>query len=256
LAIAAQSLMPALLLPGAIALVAFLYATVGHAGASGYIAVLSLAGLTPAVIRPTALLLNVAVASLATWQFARAGHLRARTFWPVLVAGVPAAFLGGSLDLPVVWFQRLVGLVLLASALYLVRRPGEAQHLEAPRVAVLGFSGAALGLLAGLTGTGGGVFLTPLLLLRRWCTTRQAAAVSALFILLNSLAGLAGLASSRPAALGAVLPDPAGPLLPVVLLAGGLGARLGSHHLPVPAIRSLLALVLTVAAIKLLRTGG
>ncbi|HYP03770.1 MAG TPA: sulfite exporter TauE/SafE family protein [Cyanobium sp.] len=235
-----------------IAVVAFLYATVGHAGASGYIAVLTLAGLPPAVIRPTALLLNVAVASLATWQFQRAGHLRVRTFWPVLVAGVPAAFLGGSLDLPVVWFQRLVGLVLLASALYLLLRPAESSHRETPRAGILAFSGAGLGLLAGLTGTGGGVFLTPLLLLRGWCTTRQAAAVSALFILLNSLAGLAGLAFSRPAALGAALPYPAAPLLPVVLLAGGLGARLGSRHLPVPAIRRLLALVLTVAAIKLL----
>ncbi len=244
------------LLLAALALVALLYACVGHAGASGYIAVLALAGLDPVVIKPTALVLNVAVASLGSWQFARAGHLRWRTFWPVGLLSVPMAFLGGAIDLPVVWFQRLVGLVLLASALRFLSQPRDPLSLREPRPAVLLLSGGALGLLAGLTGTGGGIFLTPLLLLRGWCTTRQAGAVSALFILVNSLAGLAGLLLGRLGREGPPLPGPLWPLLAVVVVAGGVGARLGSRHLPVAAIRWLLALVLVVAGLKLLRLGA
>ena len=237
----------------ALALVALLYASVGHAGASGYIAVLALAGLPAAGIRPLALILNTAVAAVGCWSFLRAGHWPGPRFWPVYGLAVPAAFLGGALNLPLPWLQRLVGGVLLASAWWLIRQPQEPEVVRAPRPAVLAVSGAALGLLAGLTGTGGGVFLSPLLLLARWCRTRQAAALSALFILLNSLAGLAGLLLTRPARVEAVLLQP--PLwlwLAVVFPAGALGARLGSRHWPVAWIRRCLALVLLLAGFKLL----
>ena len=237
----------------ALALVALLYASVGHAGASGYIAVLALAGLPAAEIRPLALLLNTAVAAVGCWAFLRAGHWPGRRFWPVYVFAVPAAFLGGALNLPLPWLQRLVGGVLLASAWWLILQPQEPQRQQAPQASVLAASGAALGLLAGLTGTGGGVFLSPLLLLARWCRTRQAAAVSALFILFNSLAGLAGLWLARPARLEVVLRQPHVWLwLVVVFPAGALGARLGSRHWPVAWIRRCLALVLVLAGCKLL----
>jgi uncharacterized membrane protein YfcA len=238
-------------LPLPLAVVAFLYASVGHAGASGYIAVLALAGLPAVQIKPLALLLNLVVAAQGSWQFWHAGHLRWRLFWPLLLAGLPAAFLGGWLDLPTLWFQRLVALVLLASALRFLRQPRDPAHLRTPPLPLLVLSGAGLGLLAGLTGTGGGVFLTPLLLLSGWASTRQAAAVSSLFILGNSLSGLTGLVLAR----GAALPLPPvqlGWMLVAVLPAGVAGSRLGSRHWPVAWLRRLLALVLLLAAAKLL----
>jgi len=239
-----------LLLPP-LSLVAFLYASVGHAGASGYIAVLALAGLPAAQIKPLALLLNLVVAAQGSWQFWRAGHLRAGLLWPLLLTGMPAAFLGGWLDLPTQWFQRLLALVLLASALRFLQQPRDPETLRDPTTGQLLLAGAALGLLAGLTGTGGGVFLTPLLLLSGWAGTRQAAAVSSLFILANSLSGLSGLLLARQGA-AVVWPPALGWLLLTVLLAGGLGSRLGSRHWPVSWIRRCLALVLLLAVWKLL----
>jgi uncharacterized membrane protein YfcA len=238
----------------ALGAVAFLYASVGHAGASGYIAVLALTGLPAEQIKPLALILNIAVAAQGSWQFWRAGHLRWRLFWPVLLAGLPMAFLGGWLDLPTLWFQRLVALVLLASALRFLRQPGDPERLTQPPLILLVLSGAGLGLLAGLTGTGGGVFLTPLLLCCSWASTRQAAAVSSLFIFGNSLSGLAGLLLARQPS--GALPSQLGWMLLIVLLAGAVGSRLGSRHWPVAWIRRCLALVLLLAALKLLGFAG
>jgi len=240
------------ILTAALALVAFFYASVGHAGASGYIAVLALAGWPVAAIKPLALMLNTLVAAVGCWNFLRAGHWPGRRFWPVYVLAVPAAFLGGGWAVPGPWLQRLVGLVLLASAWRLGRRTQDPTSLRAPSAMVLAAAGGGLGLLAGLTGTGGGVFLTPLLLLCRWCTTRQAAAVSVLFILLNSVAGLAGLLLARPAQVVAVLQPNLLVWLAVVLPAGALGSRLGSRHWPVTWIRRCLAGVLVLAGLKLL----
>ena len=243
----------------ALGLVAFLYASVGHAGASGYLAVLALAGFSGSVIKPIALILNVAVASVGSWQFIWAGYLRWRTFWPLVVLSVPAAYLGGSLMLPTPWFNRLVGLVLVVSSIRLLKDPHDAQSLREPNISVLLLTGGGLGLLAGLTGTGGGVFLTPLLLFRRWCTTKQAAACSVVFILLNSLAGLAGYGMARGGLLAGAF-DPLGPMMalsvPVVFAAGALGARFGSHHWPGALLRRLLAIVLLFAATKLLALHG
>lgn len=239
------------LLPALMA-VAFLYATVGHAGASGYIAVLALAGLPPPLIKPLALLLNTAVAAVGCWQFARAGHLPWRRMWPVLPLAVPAAFLGGWWSLPAQGLAALVGLVLLVSAWRLGRTPHDPPQLRPVAPWPLALGGGAIGLLAGLTGTGGGVFLSPLLLLARWCTSREAAATASGFILLNSLAGLTGVALARPATVAAVMGPPLPQLLLAVLLAGGLGARLGSRHWPVAWIRRCLAGVLVLAALKLL----
>jgi len=242
-----------LLLPLAMALVAFVYASVGHAGATGYIAVLVLAGWTPALIKPAALVLNALVAGLGCWNFLRAGHFPARRFAALYLLAVPMAFAGGWLQLPGGWFERLVGVVLWGSAWRLGRACADPPALRrAPLPALLGVGGA-LGLLAGLTGTGGGVFLTPWLLMARWCGTRQAAAVSVLFILLNSLAGLAGLLWARPLALAPLLSQPLlAWSLPAVLLAGAVGSRLGSRHWPVAWIRRVLALVLFLAGARLL----
>jgi hypothetical protein len=240
------------LLAAPLAVVAFLYASVGHAGASGYIAVLALAGFPAEQIKPLALILNTLVASVGCWNFLRAAHLPWRRIWPVYLLAIPGAFLGGWLNLPSLWFRRLVGVVLLFSAWRLGRALVDPPTLREPPRLLLFAAGGSLGVLAGLTGTGGGVFLTPLLLLCRWCTTRQAAAVSVLFILFNSIAGLAGLMLARPGALlGLGRLEWLLVLIPVVL-AGAIGSRLGSRHWPVAWIRRCLAVVLLLASLKLL----
>jgi uncharacterized membrane protein YfcA len=238
---------PLLLLALATFAIALLYSSVGHAGASGYIAVLSLAGLAPETIRPTALMLNVLVASIAFWHFWRAGHFSWRLFWPFALLSVPLAYLGGTVTLPVHVFKVVVGIALLVSAThFLVRRFPDEQRAP-PSLPVALSAGAGLGLLAGLTGTGGGIFLTPLLLWRRWGRTRNVAAVSALFILVNSVAGLAGNVRSQ----GLPGVDIAMAVGLAAMAGGTIGSHLGSRRLPVTAIRTLLAIVLAVAGAKL-----
>src|SRR5450759_1215575 len=181
-----------ILLLAGVTIVAFLYSSVGHAGASGYIAVMALCGLSANFIRPTALVLNILVASIGAWQFWRAGHFSWRLFWPFALLSVPAAFLGGYINLPTHVFKAAVGLVLWFSAARFLLRPGADDVVREPSRPAAISIGAGLGLLSGLTGTGGGIFLTPLLLLMRWARTKTAAAVSALFILANSASGLLG----------------------------------------------------------------
>lgn len=245
------------LLCAALFLVALLYSSVGHAGASGYIAVMSLLGLAPAVIKPTALALNILVALVAAWQFWRAGHFRWTLFWPFAVTAVPAAFVGGWISLPTRVFTLLLGLVLLWSAWRFLSEPtakpdadpsSSSAERPVPRVAALA-SGAGIGLLSGLTGTGGGIFLTPLLLMMGWAQPKNAAAVSALFILMNSSSGLLGnWASTRN------LPDELPMLLAAVLVGGAIGSFMGSRRLPAQQIKRLLAVVLVIAGLKLLFT--
>src|SRR5215471_17726411 len=174
----------------AIALVAFLYSSVGHAGASGYIATMTLFGLATTVIRPTALVLNILVATIGSFQFWKAGYFSWKLFWPFALLSVPAAYFGGYLQPSASILRILIGLVLLFSAARLVFRRGDPPHTFAPSRPTAISVGAGLGFLSGLTGTGGGIFLTPLLLFCRWAHIRQAAAVSALFIWVNSIAGL------------------------------------------------------------------
>lgn len=233
----------------AIGAVAFLYSSVGHAGASGYIAVMTLASLSPAVIKPSALVLNILVASIGSWQFYRAGHFRWNLFWPFALLSVPLAFLGGYLNLPTHLFKLLVGFVLLLSAMYFFWRPDNDEVGEAPRLPIAVASGGVLGFFAGLTGTGGGIFLTPLLLVMGWARTKQAASTSALFILVNSIAGLAGNASS----VGSV-PALVWPMALAAVVGGSAGSHFGSRRYPAATIKRLLAAVLVIAGMKLLLT--
>ena len=168
-----------------IALVAFLYSSVGHAGASGYIAVMSLCGFAANFIRPTALVLNILVATIAAFQFWRAGYFSWALFWPFALLSVPAAYLGGYLSLPSATLKLLIGAVLLFSAARLFFRERDPAETTAPRQPIAVGVGAGIGFLSGLTGTGGGIFLTPLLLFCRWTTMKRASAISALFILVN-----------------------------------------------------------------------
>jgi uncharacterized membrane protein YfcA len=235
-----------LLLAAAIFVVALLYSSVGHAGASGYIAVMTLMGLGVEVIRPTALTLNIVVATIGAVQWWRGGHFSWSLFWPFALLSVPAAFLGGWLHVPAHYLNILMGLVLWFSAWRLLQRKSDPEEVRRPTRAVSVTAGAGIGFLSGLTGTGGGIFLTPLMLFCGWARVREAAAVSSLFILVNSSSGLAGYVRS-----GRELPDFAWPLALVVAAGGFLGSRLGSRHLPARGICVLLAAVLVIAGAKL-----
>jgi len=232
-----------------ILVVAFLYSSVGHAGASGYIAVMSLAGMTPEVIKPTALTLNIVVASIASYHFYRAGHFSWRLFWPFAVLAIPFAFLGGYLNLSNKGFGILVGCVLLFSALRFLLPKAHEREAHAPPLKAALPVGAGLGLLSGLTGTGGGIFLTPLLLFMRWATTKQAAGVSAVFILANSTSGLAGNYAST-----AYLPSFVLALAACAIVGGSVGSYCGSRRFDHLLIKRLLAVVLLIAGTKLILT--
>jgi uncharacterized protein len=233
----------------AILIIAFLYSCVGHAGASGYIAVMTLFSLAPAEIKPTALVLNILVASIGTWQFWRAGYFSWSLFWPFALLAVPMAFLGGYVDLPTQVFKVMVGVVLLFSAARFFWNPADDTVAHEPSRPLAISLGAGLGLLSGLTGTGGGIFLTPLLLMMRWAKTKNAAAVSALFILVNSTSGLLGnLTSTRR------FPAFAIALAVAAILGGTAGSYFGSRRFDHVLIKRLLALVLLVAGLKLVFT--
>jgi len=247
-------------LAAAVSLVAAIYASVGHAGATGYIAVMTLWGLAPEVIRPTALVLNVIVASIATVQFARAGHLDRRLLTPLVAASVPTAAIGGWLALPTRAFEMIVAAALAVAAVRLVGDAvvaagphGSADAAPAARPpaehhssrAVLATVGGFVGLLSGLTGIGGGVFLSPILLALRAGPVRTVAATSAAFILVNSLAGLAG-----GVAAGRGVPLPGIGLAAAAGIGGAIGAHLGAVRLPANAIRLTMAAVLAIAAVK------
>lgn len=227
-------------------LAAALYASVGHGGASAYLAVMGLSGMAPAEMKPIALTLNVAVSLLALVMFARAGHFRGRLFWPLAAASVPAAFLGGWLESPEPVFKIILAAALMIGAWRLVfGSSGEETSVDEPRLSVLLLLGAALGFLSGLIGIGGGIFLTPLLIFFRWSPAKIAAAISAAFIFANSLSGLAGFIVK-----GGVIPSVSWVLLPVVLGGGWLGSSWGSHRAGSPALQRSLAAVLLVAAAK------
>jgi hypothetical protein len=239
-----------LLLAAGMLLAAFVYASVGHGGASAYLAAMALAGLAPAEMRPIALTLNVLVSSLAAWKFWRAGHFRWRLFWPFAAVSIPFAYLGGAITLPGQLYKLVVGIVLVYAGWQLWRsfRAGEEmREVRAPAVPLAMAIGAAMGLLSGLTGVGGGIFLSPLLLMLGWAGTKQTAAVAAPFILVNSIAGLA----AGFVAGGAALPASTWALAAAVLAGGWLGAEYGSRRFTNPVVRRFLAVVLGVAGAKM-----
>ncbi|ODP36655.1 sulfite exporter TauE/SafE family protein [Sphingomonas turrisvirgatae] len=226
---------------------AALYSSVGHAGASAYIALMALFGLPAAVMRPTALVLNVIVASFASFRFWRAGMFRWRTLWPFLIGAMPFAFLGGGIKLPGDFYRPMVGGILFLSAIRLLW-PTPIKALEAwrdPPIWLAILLGMGIGLLSGLTGTGGGIFLSPLLLFLAWSAPKPASGVAAIFILCNSISGLLGNFS----AIGSL--PPALPLFGGAVLIGGLiGTTLGVR-LSAPIILKALGVVLLVASAKL-----
>ncbi|MDQ7849956.1 MAG: sulfite exporter TauE/SafE family protein [Armatimonadota bacterium] len=236
-------------LAAAIFAAALLYSSVGHGGASAYLALMALAGIEPAVMRPAALALNILVAGIGAFRYIRAGFFSWRAFAPFAATSVPLAFVGGTLALPGVFYRWVVGAVLLTGALrlFLPDRERSGPIHRRPQLWLAALLGAGIGLLAGLTGVGGGIFLSPLLVLTGWATVREQAGVAAAFILINSAAGLAGVVGRTGS-----LPPPVY-LWAGAAVAGGLvGTELGSRRLGPTALRRLLALVLIIAGLKLL----
>lgn len=228
---------------------AALYASVGHGGASSYLAVMGLFSFSPQVMKPTALALNILVAAVATIEFYRAGLFKWDLFWPFAVASIPAAFVGGATVLPARWYRILVGVVLLYAAVWMFRssfmKVAREPHRPPMWAAVL--SGLVIGFLSGLTGVGGGIFLSPLLLYMGWSETRATSAVAAPFILVNSISGLLGHLSSVT-----LVPPNIALWSAAVLIGGWIGAGYGSVRAPTPVLRQLLSVVLVIAGGKLI----
>ncbi len=238
-------------LAGALLLGGILYSSVGHGGASAYIAIMALFGMGADQIKPTALALNIVVAALASYRFLKAGQFDARLFALVALPAFPAAFVGGYLTLPKEVYNPIVGVVLIFAALrFFLPLPaaGPANPTHSGTVAKLA-AGGAIGLLSGLTGTGGGIFLSPLILLLGWTTPKQSTGVAALFILLNSASGLLGNLSSLTR-----LPDNLPLLMGAVLIGAVIGTTLGLRRYTNRAVTFALALVLLVAGAKFLTT--
>ena len=249
-----------LLILAAIFLVAVLYSSVGHGGGSGYLAVMAFFAVAPSVTKPTALALNIFVAGIATIQFYRRGHFSWKVFLPFAIASIPFAYLGGTIDLPIAYYKLLLGLVLLFAAFRLAWKFRSAEDSSARRAQdshrddgatyplwLALIIGSVIGITSGLIGVGGGIFLTPILLLTNWAETRKAAGISAMFVLVNSAAGLLGNYQNALNLQSNVL------IWIIIAVIGGIiGSTLGSKYFNSILLRRALALVLLVAGVKLL----
>ncbi|HMO61801.1 MAG TPA: sulfite exporter TauE/SafE family protein [Ferruginibacter sp.] len=233
-------------------IIAFLYAAVGHGGASGYLALMAVFGIAPAVMKPTALLLNIFVSATAFIQFYRGRHFMPKLFLPLALASVPMAFVGGMIGVDVVVYKKILGLLLLLPIARFLFWKDNVVIITRPynTVAAL-IIGAVIGLLSGMIGIGGGIILSPVLLMLHWTNQKQAAAISALFIFVNSLAGLAGL-MTKGIQLNAGMYG-----YVAAAFAGGLGgAYFGAIKFKQQVLKYILSAVLILAVYKLLFTGA
>lgn len=228
-------------------IVAMIYASVGHGGASGYLAVMALFSLHPEALKPTALMLNIVVAGIGTYLYCSAGQFSWRVFWPFVITSVPMSFLGGTFSLPPEYYRPILGLVLFYAAWRLfVRRKEEDYEAKAPVLPLAMVVGGILGFASGVIGVGGGIFLSPLMILLRWAKVREVSGIAALFILVNSISGLLGHLNSLQH-----VPEYAPVLAGIALVGGTVGALCGSRHLPVAAILKAMSLMMVLAGGKM-----
>jgi hypothetical protein len=230
--------------------VAFLYASVGHGGASGYLALMALFGMAPNFMKPTALLLNLFVSLSAFILFYRGGHFKWKLFLPFALASIPMSFVGGVISLDADIYKKLLGVLLLIPVIRMLFFPNtDESELKEGNIGLSIVIGATIGFLSGLIGIGGGIILSPILLMMRWTNQKQTAAISALFIFVNSLSGLAGQLST-----GLVLQSSMVSYVAVAFCGGTIGGWLGAGKFNQQILKYLLAIVLFVAALKLLLT--
>ena len=232
----------------ALPLTAFLYASVGHGGASGYLALMALFSFAPDEMRPTALVLNLFVAGVSFIQFARQGHFQWKLFLTFAILSIPASFLGGLLHIDPQWYKIILGGFLLIATARMLGVFGREKQAERNVSLPIGLMiGAGIGFFSGLIGIGGGIILSPVILLLGWGNTKQAAATSALFIWMNSAAGLTGQWSS-----GVTFTDELWLFVGLAIIGGFAGAYLGSKILIDRKLRFVLGFVLVLASIKLI----
>jgi len=232
-----------------IAVAAILYSSVGHGGASGYLAVMALFGLDPALMKPAALIMNIFVTLLVLSRLSRAGHFNWRLFIPFIIGSIPMAFIGGALTLNSGAYKVIVGLALILAMWRMLVVVENNNRITMPKIWVALPVGGFLGFVSGLTGVGGGIFLSPLLLLFNWTSIRGSAAIAAAFILVNSIAGIAGYATTANQWPGGI------PVLVVTALVGGIiGSELCLRRLAPNQLRKVLAIVLAIAGAKMIAT--
>lgn len=240
-----------LLLSIAFLITALVYSAVGQAGASGYIAIMGLAGFGPLAMKTTALSLNLLVAAIGTALFLRAGRLSWKNVWPFAILGFPFSMLGGALPLPERVYFPIVGGVLIISAFQMARtalsdKRTEAEAPVTPPFAPALATGAVIGFISGTTGTGGGVFLAPIILTMHWGTARQTAATTAVYNLINSFAALIGAYAAWDH-----IPSTLPVWLAAVAVGGSIGAYIGSRYLSDRWLRGILSILLLVSGVKL-----
>ncbi|HEX5652258.1 MAG TPA: sulfite exporter TauE/SafE family protein [Chitinophagaceae bacterium] len=231
-------------------LVAFLYSSVGHGGASGYLALMALFSISPEVMKPTALLLNLFVSLTAFIQFYRGGHFRWEIFWPFALASVPMAFAGGLVVVDAEIYKKILGILLLIPIIrFLFFGNIRVDQLKKSNLGISLLIGASIGFLSGLIGIGGGIILSPILLLAKWTDQKQTAAISASFIFVNSLSGLGGQFTK-----GITFSSDMYAFVVIAFVGGICGAYFGALRFKQAILKNVLALVLLVAAWKLLFT--
>lgn len=237
-------------------LVAFLYASVGHGGASGYLALMALFSFAPETMKPIALLLNLFVAGISFVQFARAGHFRWNLFLVFAAVSIPLSFLGGTISIDAEIYKIILGVLLVFAIVRMLGWFGKTKEsidfsVTSTRLGIGLLIGGAIGFFSGLIGIGGGIILSPVILLLRWGTVKEAAAVSALFIWVNSAAGLCGQIYS-----GVELTSEMWVYASVAVIGGFLGGYFGSQRWNAKVLRYLLAFVLILASAKLIWSAG
>jgi len=232
----------------AVFVAAFLFALAGHTGASAYLAIFGLTGMTPDTIKPTVLSLNVVVGSVAVYKFTRAGHFSWRLIWPFILTSIPFSFLGGLISLPTPIYRILVAVVLIYAAFRMLfdvpNKNGNPPNFPPVWLSLL--LGAGIGFTAGLIGMGGGILLSPILLLTGWAGPQLTAGTIAVFVLVNSISGLLGhwTASMQ-------LPSQL-PIWGAVALVGGwIGAEIGSRRLSANFLRRMLGLILLISGLRM-----
>ena len=232
-----------------IAIAAILYSSVGHGGASGYLAVMALFGLDPLLMKPAALTMNIFVTILVLSRLNKAGHFNWQLFLPFVIASMPMAFIGGAYTINSSIYKIIVGIALLLAVLRMLWESQDDYELKTPSLPAAMLVGGILGFISGLTGVGGGIFLSPLLLFFHWTNMRGSAAIAAGFILLNSIAALSGYATT-----GQPWPEGIMTLVLAAIVGGAIGSELGVRKLAPAKLRKTLAVVLAVAGIKMIAT--
>lgn len=237
---------------GLLFVVAFLYSAVGHGGASGYLALMALYGVAPQEMKPTALILNLFVAMTSFIQYYRGKHFKMPIFLPIALASIPFAFLGGMLTMDDVYYKKILGLLLILPIVrFFFFKNTADENLKPPVLTISIAIGAVVGLLSGMIGIGGGIILSPVLILLQWTNQKQTAAISAAFIFVNSLAGLGGMMTQ-----GITVTNHMAMYIVIAFTGGLLGAYFGSKRFNQDILKYVLATVLLVAAYKLLFTSA